>query len=125
VKEEKGKVVPLPPGETLIDFLRAKHSWVIDYELTSRMEAFLDRVVENTETWQRFCKGVHNKMGFSIPPARSVAGGPSDAQVKYATHLAAKHGLTIPEATLKSGRELSQLISELVAKGASTPAPSS
>ena len=114
VKEEKGKVIPLPPGETLIDFLRAKHPWVIDYELTSRMEAFLDRVVENQETWQRFCKGVHNKMGFAVPPARGVAGGPSEAQLKYAAHLAARDGHTIPEETLKSGRALSSWISERV-----------
>jgi len=114
VKEEKGKVIPLPPGETLIDFLRVKHPWVIDYELTSRMEAFLDRVVENQETWQRFCKGVHNKMGFAVPPVRGVAGGPSEAQLKYAAYLAAKHGLAIPENAAKSGRVLSLWISEIV-----------
>jgi len=122
VKEEKGKVLPLPPGETLIDFLRAKHPWVIDYELTSRMEAFLDRVVENQETWQRFCKGVHNKMGYAIPPERSVTGGPSEAQLKYAAHLATTQGLVIPEDTLKSSRLLSMWISERVAKNAPAPA---
>jgi DNA topoisomerase-1 len=116
VKEEKGKVIPLPSGEALIDYLRAKHDWVIDYELTSRMEAFLDRVVENKETWQRFCKGVHNKMGYAVPPARAIGGGPSDAQLKFATHLASKHNLTIPEDTLKSGKSLSGWISEHVAK---------
>lgn len=116
VAEEKGKVVPLPPGETLIDFLRQKHSWVIDYELTSKMESFLDRVVENQETWQRFCKGVHNKMGFAIPPARGVGGGPSEAQLKYAAHLAAKHQMTIPDDTLKSGKALSGWIAEIVGK---------
>ncbi len=118
VKEEKGKVLPLPSGEALIDYLRLKHPWVIDYELTSRMEAFLDRVVENQETWQRFCKGVHNKMGFALPPIRGEAGGPSEAQLKYAAHLAAKHGLAIPEDTLKSGRNLSLWISEMVSKQA-------
>lgn len=116
VKEEKGKVVPMPPGETLIDYLRQKHSWVIDYELTSRMEAFLDRVVENQETWQRFCKGVHNKMGYAVPPARSINGGPSEAQLKYATHLAARHQLVIPEDVLKSGKALSGWIAEIVGK---------
>jgi DNA topoisomerase-1 len=116
VAEEKGKVVPLPPGETLIDFLRQKHSWVIDYELTSKMESFLDRVVENQETWQRFCKGVHNKMGFAIPPARGIGGGPSEAQLKYAAHLAGKHQLTIPDDTLKSGKALSGWIAEIVGK---------
>jgi DNA topoisomerase-1 len=118
VAEEKGKVVPLPPGETLIDFLRQKHSWVIDYELTSKMESFLDRVVENQETWQRFCKGVHNKMGFAIPPARGIGGGPSEAQLKYAAHLAAKHQMTIPDDTLKSGKALSGWIAEIAGKTA-------
>jgi len=47
VKEEKGKVVPLIPGETLIDYLREKHFCVINYELNSKMEKFLDQLVEN------------------------------------------------------------------------------
>jgi len=110
VKEEKGRVVPLLPGETLIDYLREKHAWVIDYELTSKMENFLDLVVENKETWQRFCKGVHNKMGFFVPPARTVGGGPSEAQLKYANSLAQKNNLTIPEETFKSSKTLSMWI---------------
>jgi len=116
VKEEKGRVVPLPPGETLIDYLREKHGWVIDYELTGKMENFLDLVVENKETWQRFCKGVHNKMGFSVPPPRSVGGGPSEAQLKYANSLAAKNNLVIPEETLKTGKALSAWIEGVVGK---------
>lgn len=122
VKEEKGKVLPLLPGETLIDFLRLKHPWVIDYELTSRMEAFLDRVVENQETWQRFCKGVHNKMGYAIPPVRGIAGGPSEAQLKYAAHLATRHSLVISEDTLRDGKMLSLWISEQVAKDSAVSA---
>lgn len=114
IKEEKGKVVPLPAGETLIDYLRDKHGWVIDYELTSKMENFLDLVVESKETWQRFCKGVHNKMGFSIPQARAVGGGPSEGQLKYAGDLAQKNNLAIPEETLKSGKELSIWIEGIV-----------
>ena len=116
VKEEKGKVVPLPPGETLIDYLRDKHGWVIDYALTSKMENFLDLVVENKETWQRFCKGVHNKMGFSIPPARTAGGEPSEAQLKFADSLALKNNLVIPEETLKSGKSLSLWIDTVVGK---------
>jgi DNA topoisomerase-1 len=114
VKEEKGKVVPLQSGETLIDFLRDKHGWVIDYELTSKMENFLDLVVENKETWQRFCKGVHNKMGLSIPPVRAAGGGPSEGQLKFANDLAAKNTLVIPEETLKSGKALSQWIEGVI-----------
>ncbi len=112
VKEEKGKVIPLPPGETLIDYLRSQHPWVIDYELTSKMETILDQVVEHKETWQRFCKAVHNKMGYASPPVRSANGEPSEAQLKYATHLAARDKVTIPEAILKSGRALSTWIAE-------------
>ena len=116
VKEEKGRVVPLPPGETLIDYLRDKHAWVIDYELTSKMENFLDLVVENKETWQRFCKGVHNKMGFSIPPVRAAGGCPSEAQLKYANDLAQKNSTVIPEETLKTGKALSLWIEGVVGK---------
>jgi hypothetical protein len=79
------------------------------------MESFLDRVVENQETWQRFCKGVHHKMGYAAPPVRGVNGGPSEAQLKYAHHLAAKNSLTIPEETLQSGKALSSWIAGVVA----------
>ena len=116
VKEEKGKVVPLPPGETLIDYLREHHAWVIDYELTSKMEAILDQVVEKKETWQRFCKAVHNKMGYASPPVRGVNGAPSEAQLKYATHLASRDQATIPEDILKNGKALSAWISARVGK---------
>ena len=116
VKEEKGKVVPLPPGETLIDYLREHHAWVIDYELTSKMEAILDQVVEGKETWQRFCKAVHNKMGYASPPVRGVNGAPSEAQLKYAAHLASRDQATIPEDILKNGKALSAWISARVGK---------
>ncbi len=113
---EKGKVVPLPPGETLIDYLKSQHKWVIDYELTSKMEEILDQVVENKETWQRFCKAVHNKMDFASPPVRGVNGGPSEAQMKYAADLARRDNVTIPDETLKSGKALSAWIAEKVGK---------
>ena len=126
VKEEKGRVVPLLPGETLIDYLRDNHAWVIDYELTRKMENFLDLVVENKDTWQRFCRGVHHKMGFSIPPARAEGGGPSEGQLKYAGDLAQKNGLVIPEETLKNGKALSMWIEGIVgAKGGGKPRPES
>lgn len=114
VKEEKRKVVPLPPGETLVDYLREKHPWVIDYALTGRMESFLDLIVENKETWQRFCRGVHGKMGFAVPPARAAGGGPSEAQLKYARDLATKNNLVVPEETLQSGKALSLWIEGIV-----------
>lgn len=124
IKEEKGRVVPLQPGETLIDYLSDKHAWVIDYELTRKMENFLDLVMENKETWQRFCRGVHNKMGFSIPPQRAAGGGPSEGQLKYAGDLARKNSLVIPEETLKTSKALSMWIEGIVGtKMQSTPSP--
>jgi hypothetical protein len=72
--------------------------------------------VENKETWQRFCKGVHNKMGFSIPPERAAGGGPSEVQLKYAGDLAQKNKLDIPEADLKTGKALSLWIQAVVGK---------
>jgi len=130
VKEEKGKVVPLQPGETLVDYLSEKHPWVIDYALTSRMESFLDLIVENKETWQRFCRGVHGKMGYSNPPARVAGGKPSEAQLKYAHDLATKNNLVIPEEALMTGKTLSLWIEGIVGKKApkgekgAQPAPS-
>lgn len=115
IKEEKGKVVPMPTGEALIDYLREKHGWVIDYELTRKMESFLDLVVENKESWQRFCKGVHNKMGFFIPPVRAADGSPSEAQLKFANSLAQKNSIVIPDETLKSGKALSLWIEGILA----------
>ena len=119
VREEKGKVVPLPPGEKLIDYLRLKHPWVIDYELTRKMEGFLDLVVENKESWQRFCRGVHNKMGYFVPPARAANGGPSEGQLKFAADLARKNSLVIPEETLQNGKALSVWIANIVGNGSS------
>lgn len=118
VKEEKGKVVPLQPGETLVDYLSERHPWVIDYALTSRMENFLDLIVEKKETWQRFCRGVHGKMGYSNPPARAAGGKPSEAQLKYANYLATKNNLVIPEETLMTGKALSLWIEGIVGKKA-------
>jgi hypothetical protein len=90
---------------------------VIDYALTRKMENFLDLVVENKESWQRFCKGVHNKMGFFIPPVRASGEGPSEAQLKFANSLAQKNSLIIPAETLKSGKALSVWIEGVVAAG--------
>lgn len=117
VKEVKGKVVPLPPGEALVDYLKAQHPWVIDYELTRKMEEILDQVVDHKETWQRFCKAVHNKMGYAVPPVRGVNGAPSDAQLKYAAYLADRDKVTIAGDILKNGKDLSRWISERVGKG--------
>ena len=116
VKEEKGKVVPLPLGETLIDYLAAKHQWVIDYDLTSRMEGFLDTVATNAETYQRFCKGLHAKMGYMEPPARGEGSAPTEPQLRYANSLAEKGSLTVPAEALVNSQVLSKWIESIVGK---------
>jgi hypothetical protein len=87
------------------------------------MENFLDLVVENKETWQRFCKGVHNKMGFSIPPVRAVGGGPSEAQLKFAASLAQKNSLVIPDDALLSSKAISMWIEGVVGTKPRTEQP--
>jgi hypothetical protein len=53
-------------------------------------------------------------MGFSIPPERAAGGGPSEGQLKYASDLARKNSLVIPEVTLKTGKALSLWIEGVV-----------
>ncbi|MCM0082395.1 type I DNA topoisomerase [Geomonas sp. Red32] len=117
VREEKGKVVPLPPGEALVDYLRTKHGWVIDYDLTRRMEGFLDLVVDNKESWQRFCKGVHAKMGYAVPPSRGDGNAPSEGQLRYAKALAERARVEIPASVLASRQEISKWIDGAKKKG--------
>jgi DNA topoisomerase-1 len=44
VRIEKGKLVPEPAGETIIDYLTKKHPWITELDLTRRMEVYLDKV---------------------------------------------------------------------------------
>lgn len=83
VKIEKSRLVPANTGEQLIDFLAAKHSWIIDYGMTANMEAYLDQV-ENRKaghTWQAFVKEIHGKTGFLDPGSRSGGGQLSEKQL--------------------------------------------
>lgn len=66
---KKGKLESAPPGEQLVDHLKATSSWVIDYGMTKEMEAYLDHVEanENGATWQAFTRELHGKMNFAKP----------------------------------------------------------
>ena len=111
----------LVKGEQLIDYLQREYPWVVDYALTSKMESFLDSVVEGKETWQRFCRGVHAKMGMAKPPVRSAGGGentPTAAQIKYAEGLSKSTGIDIPVSVRQSKKEISEWINK--AKGVKT-----
>lgn len=72
VRIEKGRLVPGPTGEQLVDYLAAQHPWVIDYAMTANMEAYLDQVESRAAgvTWQAFVKDIHGRTGFLDPGAK-------------------------------------------------------
>ena len=94
----KSKLQAEPPGEALIDHLLATVPWVVEYDMTRKMESYLDRVESGDgASWQLFAKTVHAKMGFRKPAGRSGADAPpSPAAWKYARDLAAKKGIPLP-----------------------------
>ena len=98
VTVQKSKLQAEPPGEALIDHLIASVPWVVEYDMTRKMESYLDRVEScDGATWQIFARTVHSKMGFRKPTARGNSdGAPSPAAWKYARDLAAKKGIPLP-----------------------------
>ncbi|MEI7816805.1 MAG: type IA DNA topoisomerase, partial [Desulfuromonadales bacterium] len=115
----KGKVHASSVAEKLFDFLVKEHSWVIDLELTKKMEEYLDKVEAGTASWTTFAKGVHSKMKFVKPTQRAAAGTsginpPSEAQLKYAQSLSKQHTTPIPEEALKSSRAISEFIGHIL-----------
>jgi DNA topoisomerase-1 len=115
---QKGKVHASDIAEKLYDFLVNEHSWVIDLELTKKMEEYLDKVETGAASWTTFARGVHSKMKFARPAPRAAAGigainPPSSAQLKYAQSLSKQHSQPISEEALKSSRAISDFISQL------------
>jgi DNA topoisomerase-1 len=118
----KGKVHASGIAEKLYDFLVKEHSWVIDLELTRKMEEYLDKVESGAASWITFAKGVHSKMKFAKPVPRAAAGSgginpPSEAQLKYAQSLSKQHSLPIPEEALQSSRAISEFIGNMLNRG--------
>ncbi|MFZ4859275.1 MAG: type I DNA topoisomerase [Desulfuromonadaceae bacterium] len=115
----KGKVHASSLAEKLFDFLVKDHSWVIDLELTKKMEEYLDKVEAGTASWTTFAKGVHSKMKFVKPAQRTAAvpGGinpPSEAQLKFAQSLSKQHSVLIPDEALKSSKAISEYIGKVL-----------
>lgn len=63
----KGKILPLEKGKALIGFLLEFHAWVIDYELTRKMEEQLDQVQAGQLEWKAVVKEIHGRLGFADP----------------------------------------------------------
>jgi len=98
VSVQKSKIQAEPAGEALLDHLLASAPWCVEYDMTRKMEAYLDRV-ENCDgaSWQVFAKTVHAKMNFSKPSPRSKGdGSPSPAALKYAQDIAKSKGISLP-----------------------------
>lgn len=115
IADDKGFLVPLPRGEKLMGYLQDKHPWILDSDLTRKMEQFLNLVAENKEPWSKYCRGVHSKMGFAAQPEKKIISGPTPSQLNYAQDLAKKYNITIPEGALQSGKELSAWIRGVLA----------
>ncbi|KAB0668354.1 type I DNA topoisomerase [Oryzomonas sagensis] len=120
---KKGKIHATDVAERLFDFLAKDHPWIIDLELTRKMESYLDKVEGGDASWVTFVKGVHSKMKFARPPQRAAAGPggvypPSPAQLKFGTDLAKKHDREIPKDALESSRAMSAFIDGLLGKTA-------
>lgn len=94
--KERGYVVKdgnsLKPTENafhLIEYLNHNYNWVIDYNFTKHMEAFLDKVEENKKDWKEFVKELHIK---SVSRQGLIV---SKKMLDYAKDLAKKHGKDI------------------------------
>ncbi len=99
VRVEKGKLAAEPAGEIIIDFLTEKHLWITELDLTRKMEEYLDRIEgkEPGASWQKFCKGVHARMGYARPAERRSDGAPSEKALAFARDIARKKGVELPE----------------------------
>jgi DNA topoisomerase-1 len=121
VEIKRGKIHATNVAERLFDFLDKEHPWVIDLELTKKMEEYLDKVEDGKASWVNFVKGVHGKMQFARPSQRAAAGPggvypPSPAQLKFGEDLAKKHDKEIPKEALESSRAMSAYIDGLLGK---------
>jgi len=119
VKVEKGKLYPEPAGEQIVDYLAGKFAWVIDYDLTKTMEEYLDKVEaqDTGASWQKFCKAVHAKTGYFIPPEKTETNGsPSEKALKYARDIARKNGVELPKEVEESAQACREWIDKNLGK---------
>jgi DNA topoisomerase-1 len=118
VTVHKSKLQAEPAGEALLDHLLASAPWCVEYDMTRKMEAYLDRV-ENCDgaSWQIFAKAVHAKMGFVKPtPSSPGDGTPSPAALKYAQDIAKSKGIPLPANVEASATEVRAFLDKHVCK---------
>lgn len=106
---EKGKLVATSAGIKLTDYLKKKHLWVVDYDMTGLMEEYLDIVEAGKAQWQSMIKEIHGRIGFA-EFGTAEARRPSEKQLAYANKLAEKTGIRIPQSAFDSSSELSSFI---------------
>lgn len=120
IEIKKAKIHTTDVAEKLYDYLAKDHPWVIDLEMTRKMEEYLDKVEGGTASWIKFVRAVHGKMEFAKPAQRTAGAGgvypPSPAQLKFGEDLAKKAGKEVPAEALTSGRTMSAFIDGLLGK---------
>jgi len=116
----KGKIHASATGELLYDYLAGSHPWVIDLGLTRTMEEYLDKVEDGSGNWTAFVKGVHAKMNYAVPAAKTADQAPSEKALKYGEDLAKKAGKTLPAECTTSAFALRKWINKELG-GAAAP----
>lgn len=120
IEIKKAKIHATPISEKLYDYLAQDHPWVIDLEMTKKMEEYLDKVESGEASWIKFVKAVHGKMDFARPAQRAAGAGgvypPSPAQLKFGEDLSKKHCKEIPKEALESSKVMSAFIDGLLGK---------
>lgn len=120
--EVKGKQIhATAEGEKVFDWLAANHPWVMEFDLTARMEEYLDKVEAKDPGagWQKFVKGVHARTGYAVPPQRGerkADGPPTEKALKYAQSLATKQGVELPAEVSASGKACSEWLDKALGK---------
>jgi len=104
---------PTETGTKLVEYLKEKHPWVVDYEMTKRLEAQLDEIDSSNTTlvWQDVLSEVHEQTGF-INPKNKDELPISVNQIKYAKSLAEQTQMTLEPSVLENREELSAFIRE-------------
>ncbi len=116
VRIEKGKLIPTDKGLRLIDALKEKDNYIIDYSFTKQMEEFLDKVEENKAHWKAFVRELFEKINYVPEKREREIKPPSEKQIEFARKLSEKHNIDIPEKALKDSYEMSKFIDNLLKK---------
>lgn len=115
VVRDKGKLVPTFKAEKLFNYLNENHPWLIDYDMTRKMEEYLDQVEEQGKDWKEFVRDLHNRIGAQIEKvntelAKREPGTPSEKQLAFAASLAEQTKLPLTDEDRATSKAISKWI---------------